>query len=1134
MAGDGSIRVYRSHRAEVLLDAVCDIVAQPLADPLAPEWLVVQGRGMATWMSSELAGKLGIWANADMLYPRNFVQRVIAHGLGCEASPAYAEGSLPWVVLACLEEHLDTPPFGQLARYLQSDPDGMRRWQLACAIGRCFDEYLSYRPDRILAWEQNGDPPEDEAERWQCLLWRSIRRRLGGEHIAARAAAFVERLASDETSDEANLAADGWPERVCIFGLSSIPPIYVRVIAGLCHRTEVHMFLLSPCQDYWAESVTPEQALRSIEAGAAPEWLHLDGVHPLLASLGAHGAAFGRLFDRELEAAACAVIEPQETLFRPSQGDSVLLRLQASILGAEPADRAPMTPEARARDDSVTVHACHSPMREVEVLRDQLLDMLTDGSDLRPEDVVVMMPDVEAYAPLIEAVLAVDRSDPRFIPHHIADRSLRSDAPVIDALDRLLSLVTSRVTSSEVVDFLRLDVVCGRFGIEQRDIDTIVQWLADSGVRWGIDRAHRSEHGMSDDEQNTWKFGLDRLLLGYAMPTGERATFGGVLPYDEIEGGAAVLLGRFAAFCDALFATLRGCRAARSIDAWQRVLSKLLSEFFVSDGDTSWQHERVVAAVSQLCEVVKAAGFDSDVTLSVLRAWVSSQLEGAAAERGFLSGGVTFCAMLPMRSIPFRVVYLLGMNDGAFPRQTRRVDFDIMRPPGVRDGDRNRRDDDRYLFLEALLSARQRLVLSYCGQSVNDDSTRPPSVVLSELLDHLRSEHHDPAAEPCQPPVAMREEDRGIAQVLPRLVIRHPLQPFSARYVDGIDDRLFRYAAEPQASEPQASEPQASEPQAAPAEPHFGVPLFERPLSPPSDPSEDVDLAELITFYRDPIVYLLTRRLRVALQQHSAETRDTLPLQMRGLEAYQVGARLLAWGKHDAASTLTRLRATGDLPPAQIGQIAAQDLQDRAGAIRAIAEELRGASPRQSESLRVRLPSGQTIHGIVPDVYDDGVVSQQFADVSAKHVLSLWIRHLMLSAAAPERLARGSAVVGRSGKTHTVSHFAEPAVAALERLDDLVKYYHLGQREPLLLLPAAAFAYTQQLHTKKDEAAALKSARTALGKDRRHQQLVAPLFEGIDLLLADRHPLGASFESPRFAELATCLLLPLQAQVNKR
>ncbi len=1107
MAGDASIRVYRSNRAEVLTEALAEVVGDPLADPLAAEWIVVQGRGMATWLAGQLAEKLGVWANAQMLYPRNFVQRVIALGLGSQPSAAYGEESLPWVILSCLDDLLETAAFAPLARYVKSDSDGMRRWQLASAVARCFDEYLSYRPEDLLRWESGGSLDADE--QWQALLWRSIRGRLGPQHVAARARDFVERMAQEST--------DVFPQRVCIFGLSSMPPIYVRVMVALCRHAEVHLFSLSPCQEYWADSVSPEQALRSIERGTAEEELHLDVAHPLLASLGGQGAAFQRLLDREIEAASCALIERPDTLYRLPEGETVLARLQRRILGGA----APLNPMARADravDASIAIHSCHSPTREVEVLRDQLLEMLTNGSDFRPEDVVVMMPDIEAYAPLIEAVFSADRTDPRFIPFHIADRSLRSDAPVLDALDRLLTLVGGRVAQSEVVDLLRLDVVHRRFGIEAHEIETAARWLAESGVRWGIDGEHRSEHGFSSDAQNTWQFGLDRLLLGYAMPTAEQGTFGGVLPYDEIEGSSSELLGRLAAFCDALFASLGACRSSRTVDDWHHVLSQLLSQFFVSDDDTAWQHERVLGALGQLREWVAGADFCGELSLPVVRAWLSGRLESGAAERGFVAGGVTFCAMVPMRSIPFEIVCLLGMNDGAFPRQTRRVDFDRMRFSGLRDGDRSRRDDDRYLFLESVLSARSRLLISYCGQSIKDDRTRPPSVVLSELLDQLRADHEDPTTEPFDLARGAREEDEALAHVLPRVLTRHPLQPFSARYFDGSDERLFSYVAYPSTDEAVAVTPST---------------LFTQPLGLPENASDDIELEELIDFYGDPILYLLRRRLRVAFHRVEDQACDGLPLLLSSLESYQVGDRLLSWeDTKEAAEQQSLLRATGMMPPGGLGALVTQDLQVRSTAILSVAKALRGDGTVQSVAVRVELPDGPAIHGVVPNVYGDRVVGQQFSAVTARHVLGAWIRHLALTAAAPHRVAHGSAIVGQKDKDYVSYRFPGPAPEAAERLQELVAHYQIGQREPLLLCPSAAFAYARVLARKPDEVAALKSARTALKDDRRHQGSVAALFPGIDLLANEEHPLGEAFQGPRFGALAKQVFAPLCEQVE--
>jgi exodeoxyribonuclease V gamma subunit len=367
-------------------------------------------------------------------------------------------------------------------------------------------------------------------------------------------------------------------------------------------------------------------------------------------------------------------------------------------------------------------------MREVEVLHDQLVALFEEIPDLEPRDVIVMTPAIDGYAPLVEAVFGESTTRPP-IPYHIADRGPRATDEIVDAFSRLLAIVDGRMTATEVLDLLRIGAIRRRFAIAAEDVELLRTWVGRVGIRWGIDDAHRAALGQPPFHANTWRFGLDRLMLGYAMAGGDRELFGETLPYDDVEGSSAELLGKLAELCETVFGFHASLRDARSLDDWRDDFARLLAAMIASDDHDADQHNEVRNALARIARRAHAAGFVEALPLEAARTLALDELTRTTSARGFLSGGVTFCEMVPMRAIPFRVVCLLGMNGDAFPRVRRPLGFDLVaRHP--RRGDRSSREDDRYLFLEALLSARDRLLIIYVGQSIRDNAELPPSVVV--------------------------------------------------------------------------------------------------------------------------------------------------------------------------------------------------------------------------------------------------------------------------------------------------------------------------------------------------------------------------------------------------------------------
>ncbi|HHH28987.1 MAG TPA: exodeoxyribonuclease V subunit gamma, partial [Polyangiaceae bacterium] len=640
MGGDRVIRLYRSNRTELLADQLAQLLAAPVAGPLDAEWVVVQGRGMAVWLAMQLARRHGVCAGLELVYPANLVRRLV-EGLGtdrAERAQAWDGERLTWSLMSALGAVDDDAALAPLSGYLAGDEACRRRYALATRLADLLDHYTVYRSEMIRAWDRGEDEVAvRHGEAWQPVLWRRLVATLGDGHAAALEQELLSALASGTDRVVEGLVTR-LPPRIAVFGLVSLPPMYLRVLAALSHHTEVHWFMPSPAVGYWADLVSKRTVARVRVRGAAPESIHLEEGHPLLVSCGRLAADTLDVMTQELEVMGIGEREPAGDLHRPSGVDSVLGRLQDDILEGRAGAHA-----GRPSDRSITIHACHGPMREVEVLHDQLLARLHGDDAIRPDEIVVMMADVDAYAPLVEAVFTRERDDDRFIPFSIADRAPRQDSPVVDAFQRVLALIGGRAKLSELLDLLALDPVGRRFGVTPSALDRLREWLGASGVRWGIDAAHRADHDQPPVHENTWRFGLERLLLGYAMPTGGRALFADRLPYDEVEGQDAVLLGRAVAFAERTFAVVRDLAAPRPVAAWRTDLLRVLDDLVAAPPEQAWQMQEIREAIAGMADAAASAGFDEPVGAEVIRRLVDRYLDDRGPARGFLRGGVTFC-----------------------------------------------------------------------------------------------------------------------------------------------------------------------------------------------------------------------------------------------------------------------------------------------------------------------------------------------------------------------------------------------------------------------------------------------------------------------------------------------------------
>ncbi len=725
--------VHRSARVERLLDPLLEWMGRADPDPFVPMRIVVASHGMRRWLSHRLAQRLdpdggGVLANVEFPFPGSLVREIV-NGCGVTQAGEEADDEDPWdpqrlawlvarVLLASGGEAPLRTVAGDLGDERSSGIVGRRTWRLARDVADVFNDYVVHRADMVTAWARGEDLGPDgsilgEGDRWQPWLWRALLEHV--EDPARRIGDALEVLRSDRgLPDTVSLPGD-----VAIFGLSTLPPRHLDLLAGLARHTGVEWYVPTPSPARW------DALSDAVHTGSPVP----DARHPLLASCGrvtddaawlvaGHAPVHHTLDDGPGDVHAG---DESETLLGRIQRD---VRSDALL----PVDGRRLVIDAD--DTSLQIHRCHGPARQAEVLRDAVLGLLASDATLEPRDVIVMTPDVESFAPLVRAAFGTDGHRPH-LPVSVADRQVGRSDPVADALRAVVTLARGRVTASAVLDVLGREVIARRAGLDHEDLTRISEWVGDTGIRWAVDEHDRARSGQPADRHHTWRAGLDRLLLGVTMADEDDRVVGDVTPYDHVEGGDVDLLGRFVAVCTALFDALATLRAARSPAAWVEVVTRVADQLFEVADEDRWRIHDLVDLLDGLDDVD-----DVDVDLAGIDALLGERLDRRRGAAGYETGAVTLCELVPMRSIPHRVVCLLGLDDARFPRPSTRRGIDLI-GRHRRTGDRDRRDEDRHLFLEALLSAGDHLVVTTTGRDARTNEPRPPAVVVAELRDTI-------------------------------------------------------------------------------------------------------------------------------------------------------------------------------------------------------------------------------------------------------------------------------------------------------------------------------------------------------------------------------------------------------------
>ena len=1048
----------------------------PQTFPFSKEVTIVQTDGMQKWLCLESARMNSVFANFEFLGVNSFFHKLYyllrkEH----EDTSVYSVRVLKWMIYKIFKQTLgEEPAFSPIEAYARGKE--YKIFQLSSTIADLFEQYMIYRPAMIEAWNNGtlfygtrGGQGADFHEKWQMTLWQYIKNRTQGarpDRVEMR-----DRL-HEKFTDKASgrTIRERLGDRVSLFGFTVLPEYYLNLFDSLSEHIRVNFFLMNPCPgEYWFDIVDKREKYAKekrffLEKGMDPELLYLDTGNPLLSFFGKVGRDFfSNVFSLDSahsKSEEAVVNTGRDTLLSCLQTDIHTLETRSGEAGRESID-----PE----DRSVRIVSCYSPLREVEVLADYILEMFDTGpggiEGLAASDILVVMPDIETYAPYIEQVFSgftgADSNRP-FIPYTVSDRVFTGENTAAGVMKKILELPGTRAAAPDIFAIIESRPVREAFSLSSEEIAVIREWIGHAGIRWGIDAEHREVLGLPAYGEHSWKWGMNRLMAGYTMEQEEEKYLDGLVPCESVRGGEAELLGKFCTIVETLTGFLREKEDLKTGDQWVELLSATAATLFSNgpvdeDRADAPDMDTILSGIGRNIKTgfsEKGEDARTPMPFEVFRAELSRYLDiPPGADNRFLSRGITFSSMVPMRSIPFRVICMLGMNEEDFPRKNRLSEFDLIERFPKR-GDRSTRDNDLYLFLEMLLSAEDRLYISYTGKSVMDNSDIPPSRAVSHLTEYI-DKGFDLRDDPGKPVTDM-------------IHIRHPLQPFSSRYYsDNLrPDALFTYRPK-----------LYFDPDASKAEKE--LPQLDLPSDDAGETFYDIHMEELIRFFIDPCRFFNEKRLRLSFpsREHPLESNEVFDensLLDFKVKQEMVDSRIKG---RNPDWPVKIMDAEGRLPYGKFKQRyladrkqEALDLVDR---LASRAGPLSGMErrPMEVETCGVRIKADLPF---VSNAGESVLVGWHPAVKKAKYLLRVWLSLLLASACSkqkdPPRICYGFAdeVVDMDG--------INPPSAG-EFLEKIVELYLEGVRSPLVFFPDSGYRFMEIIQSRGDEEKALIQAQ---------------------------------------------------------
>ncbi len=1028
--------LHVSNRTETLVEQLIGLLAaEPRRDPMRRESFLIQSHGMERMLSQCLAEAQPVWCNMEYLWPARFFAR-LAQDLAVEGGDdLFSRERLSWRIDGLLRDQTN-PALSPLHHYISGENGPLKRFQLARQLADLFDQYQIMRPDLLTSWAQGRRCTENGAEGWQMAIWQGLLGESGLIHRGERLARLIHRLEQDRS------AATFLPSRLMVFGLHSLPPLLLNALRGVARHCEVHFFLLAVSRCFWQGPGQEAQACS----------------HPLLLSCGGQAREFQELLFSlpNLTLRPPIFVDPLAT--GGEGGGRLLHRLQSDLLAGSVIARTDAQPTQN--DESLIIASCHSPLRELMALKDQILHWLETHPELELSDVVVMAPDIQVYGQLIPAVFAD-------LPHSIADRSLLQHEHPGRILLSFLNLLDGRFGWSDVLALLENPAVSPAFGLDQADLELIRHWVLDTGIRWGLSSEQWSEMGLAGGDGVTgvtWQDGLDRLFLGCAMRSDSPVE--GILPYAEIEGSSARPLGGLALFVDLLEEARERCGHEQSLAHWSLLLSdwasRLLAQTEGRGGETGVL-ARFLAPLAEYGRSAAVAFHDGPVFLAVIRFWLECQLETEGGSSGFLRGRLTFCSMLPMRSIPFPAICLLGLNDGAFPRADQGLPFDLLGEES-RPGDRSRRSDDRHQFLEVLGGAREFLYLSYVGCSQRNNEAIPPSLLISELLELIRGQY-------------------GLEPVFRR----HHLHAFAGDYFRP-GSFLFSYDRDACVVAETLARARTAAERKPPA------PWWQGEFP---EPDLDVDFADLCAFFAHPQRWFVRRCLGIRLDVIRSQPGTSEPFELGGLERYGVQSEIVAalCADEDPEQIMIRLMASGRWPQGGPGRLGfGEQIQELSPFIEQIREAGLGA-PQLPRVFSFDL-GRYRLSGHLENLHEQGQLLVRYGKWSGRDLFQALLHHLVACCLDP-----GTSRTLSLTRDRTCWLTSTTEVQARVRLGHLIDLYAQGCRRPspLLVGPAGAYFQARAGSTVEEECLVKSRAMLERALEQGWEQEWALLYTGLPM-----------------------------------
>ena len=730
------LTIYRSNKAEWL----AEILGQELRinPPKITEEvdIIVSTWPTSRWLSEKISKVNKINALVKYPFPGTYLKKLvrIIIGVNPNEKDPWEKSNIVWNILELLPELMKSKEADIIRNWKEiiEEENGhinLNSWDLANNIAEIFDDYILYRPEIIKQWlnkKTNKTPKEISVNKnilWQEILFNLLHEKINKDPFCIQAEKAIKRLKKDDISKH------DYPKNLYIYGLSSLAPLQIDLIQALSKVINIKIYLLSPCNDLWQRCEARRLKFRNTwNTPPDRQWL-LESPR-LEAFLGRMGAEFQQLLEGSGEYQLGT--RNEEDIFSLSadiatnKGNipTLLEQLQQELL----LTKSENTLTKEKSDRSILFLKSPGKYRQVELIRDHILHLLANDKKLQPRDILIMTPQVDSYAPIIASVFNNIDHNSIQLPWIITDRSQEDKIGLTHFLLNLLEISAYRLSASTFENVLTNPALQKQQNISIDEVSNIIRSLQSAGFTWGLDSSERF-----GEETHSLCWCLERFLLGLVLQDDPINGVTNISPYSDNISYTELkktwgILSKLCNYVDAI-------RRKRTCKEWTTLITSLLKDFFGDGGEWAWEEQQLLTIVNNWGLI--ANNCELEIDCLVVKDIITKALSSTNGKFGHRTGRITISALEPMRAIPHQIIVVMGLESKTFPRIDNRKSFNLLEKKREL-GDPNQYDKDRYSLLEALISTRQNLLLSWNSKDEKTGEDLEPPSPIQQWLNYLK------------------------------------------------------------------------------------------------------------------------------------------------------------------------------------------------------------------------------------------------------------------------------------------------------------------------------------------------------------------------------------------------------------